>query len=81
MSNWKYCEQADKVSFGSERSAKQAARNLMNANRGGFTKDRLHPYRCGNHWHIGHDYRGSSLEPLAKRRSKDRQQKRVKQRA
>lgn len=49
------CEKTGKFSFASERAAKKAARNLANANRAGCQKERLHAYRCGGHFHIGHN--------------------------
>ncbi len=75
MSTWGHCEIADKVSFGSERSAKQAARNLKNANRAGFDQDNLHAYRCGGHWHIGHDYRGKKKTFRKRSKMKGRRQR------
>lgn len=57
--NGPMCEKANKFIFWSEHAAKHAARQLVNANRAGSQKDRLRPYRCGGHFHIGHDMRPS----------------------
>lgn len=53
------CEKTGKVSFWSEKTAKKAARNLINSGKAGSEKERLRPYRCGGHFHVGHDRVGT----------------------
>lgn len=61
------CEKTGKVIFWSERKAKTAMRNLVNAGRAGNQKFPLHVYRCGSHLHIGHDYRPRRMKKKVKR--------------
>lgn len=54
-----FCEDSGgKIIFWSPKSARKAIRSLINSGKAGsFEKNKLRPYRCGNHFHFGHDWR------------------------
>ena len=45
------CPTPTKTEFPSEHQAKRALRSIKNPH------GVMHPYRCGNHWHLGHNDR------------------------
>lgn len=48
------CAETGKRQFSSKADAKTAARRIESAGTG-VKVGRVGPYRCGDHWHVGHD--------------------------
>lgn len=47
------CPQPEKRRYTSKKAARRALQ-LLYRNRANGGPGRLHAYRCGDHWHIGH---------------------------
>lgn len=56
------CPHPEKIAYRSERAARRGVKAMRGKRDGG---EPLHTYRCGGHWHVGHD---RTAKPL--RRSK-----------
>ena len=46
------CPHPEKVKYRSERAARAGVKAMRGKRDGG---EPLHAYRCGDHWHVGHD--------------------------
>lgn len=46
------CKHPEKIRYGSERAARMGVKAMRGKRDGG---EPLHTYRCGDHWHVGHD--------------------------
>lgn len=56
------CEETGKLIYKSIRAAKLARRSIENGGHAGSRRERLHAYRCGGHFHLGH---GAKLKKAA----------------
>lgn len=46
------CPHPEKVAYRSEQAARRGVKAMRGKRDGG---EPLHVYRCGSHWHVGHD--------------------------